>query len=525
MKIRVMSIGGRALAVACAIYASAAMAHQDPPACTGASIGQDLLINPSGRAIRECEPFTAETTLTWLGQCLIGDGNLVIGLADPSDIFDPTADEIITSVPVGCLGDATVTAEGCAPGQDNSVSIAPVQIFPRAVDIAAGFVTVRARWAGVLHQSAGNQPQTNTREVVVPIEPCPDATFCTDVQCVFDEIEGASCPSTDISATVCPDNLFCSNVVCNDDIDQCVTTGIGATQCPDNQFCADVVCNETTDMCDSTPTGPTQCPDNLFCSDVVCNESIDQCVTTGIGSTQCPDNLFCADVVCNETTDMCDSTDTSDKCHLDPEIPDVCEPCNETTDMCEVDLTLDPTCTPDELICRTPGFWKTHAGEEKNRSQNITQAVLDSVGGLTVCGETIDNTLVDSPNSVLEAMCIAPRGDSTLQLIRQLTAMGLNCAVSEIDGDCSGNMALGDLWDDCNAACVGDPSDLTINECIGLIDCFNNGGVIVGETCLTDEFDNCHERELPEEFNPPGPAGSTDACKDAFESECLIGDC
>ncbi|HEX6132005.1 MAG TPA: hypothetical protein VF044_09755, partial [Actinomycetota bacterium] len=403
---------------------------------------QSLVVTPPVGPVIECSAISAFTDLEWLDGCLIGTGNLVIGLADPSDPLDPGADEIVASVPVTCLGPATVSADGCTIGQESSVSAGPVVFSPRPQDVAAGQIVIRARWEGVGHQSAVNQPQSNTREAVLSIAPC-EGTFCTTAACV---------PGT--------------------------SPGQG------------------------------------------------ECVVTDVSETVCPDDLFCANVTCNETTDACDVTDDSEKCHLDPEIPDICEFCDEETDQCVVDIVLDPVCMPSrELVCRTPGFWKTHAGEEKPRSRNVTQAVLDSVGGLVVCGETIADTLVDSPSSALEAMCVSPRGSRALQLIRQLTAMGLNCAVSGVGGDCGGSMALGELWEDCNAACAGDPSPLGIGECIGLVDCFNDGGTILDGECVVDPLDDCHERDLPEELGPPGPAGSTDACKQALFSPCLIGDC
>jgi hypothetical protein len=111
-------------------------------------------------------------------------------------------------------------------------------------------------------------------------------------------------------------------------------------------------------------------------------------------------------------------------------------------------------------------------------------------------------------------MCASPRGDQRIQLARQLTAMGLNCIVSEVGVDCGGDAALGELFADCNAACVGGPSDRSIGECIGDVDCFNNGG------CRGDG--NCHERPLPEEFQPPGPAGSPGDCQKARKNSCTV---
>ena len=93
-----------------------------------------------------------------------------------------------------------------------------------------------------------------------------------------------------------------------------------------------------------------------------------------------------------------------------------------------------PGCNVTE-ICRTPGFWGTHGGIEKSRSVNITEAVLDSFGGtLEICGTIINNTTLGSQNSALEAICVSPKGDSRLQLARQLTAAALNCGITNAGG-------------------------------------------------------------------------------------------
>jgi hypothetical protein len=216
-------------------------------------------------------------------------------------------------------------------------------------------------------------------------------------------------------------------------------------------------------------------------------------------------------------------------------------------------------------ICRTPGFWATHAGEEKNRSQNITQAVIDSVGGLNVCGVLITNTVELDEFSSTQAMCVAVKGVSERQLVRQLTAAALNCVMSGGDSDCVGG-PIEDLYADCNEACLGNASDHSINECIGEIDCFNNGGYWagdfciynpgvcsisdavcdaegdgsectggVGDVCEPDPQENCHERELcqvdangdPVEgglcFVPPGPAGSSGDCNIAKRDDIYVG--
>jgi cysteine-rich repeat protein len=50
---------------------------------------------------------------------------------------------------------------------------------------------------------------------------------------------------------------------------------------------------------------------------------------------------------------------------------------NVDTDGCRNDCTPSPS----SGICRTPGFWGTHAGVEKTRSVNITEAVIDCANG------------------------------------------------------------------------------------------------------------------------------------------------
>src|SRR4029078_4234095 len=88
------------------------------------------------------------------------------------------------------------------------------------------------------------------------------------------------------------------------------------------------------------------------------------------------------------------------------------------------------TCQP--AICRTPGYWKTHG--------SVSQQVIAHAGRcLEVCGEvttTATRSWVGNANSVLEAMCISPRGEQRLQLARQLTGLALNCGVSRFGLHC-----------------------------------------------------------------------------------------
>jgi hypothetical protein len=184
-----------------------------------------------------------------------------------------------------------------------------------------------------------------------------------------------------------------------------------------------------------------------------------------------------------------------------------------------------------EEVCRTPGFWGTHAGTENRRSTNLTQLVIDAAGGsIEVCGKTLDNTLVGNTASALEGMCVSVQGEPQRQLARQLTAMALNCVISGGAADCSGTSVEG-LFADANAACAGDDQDLSYY--IGRVDCFNNGGQWNEDegSCHIDPEDpnNCQNRDLDystdifDGVHPlPGPAGSPRACNAAINNDVYI---
>ncbi|MDZ4348674.1 MAG: hypothetical protein U1A22_03975 [Xanthomonadaceae bacterium] len=179
-------------------------------------------------------------------------------------------------------------------------------------------------------------------------------------------------------------------------------------------------------------------------------------------------------------------------------------------------------------ICRTPGFWGTHAGTEKRNSTDLTQLAIDAAGGsLSICGATIDNTLVPDYMSAVEAMCVSVQGDSRLQLTRQLTAMALNCVVSGGGADCSGT-SVASLFQAANEACELGVANL--GDYIAPVDCFNNGGQVDSATgeCVIDPENNCHERDLSESdvfdgVSPlPGPAGSSKACNAATKNNIIV---
>jgi hypothetical protein len=227
--------------------------------------------------------------------------------------------------------------------------------------------------------------------------------------------------------------------------------------------------------------------------------------------------------------------------------------------LCDVSGTCE--CQP--FVCRTAGFWSTHAGYEKGVPVNITLAVLNLDGPVEICGVPVTNTALGAADSALEAMCVSPRGAPNLQLARQLTALALNCIFSGGQGDCSGILGPALAFAECNATCIAatdldpnnNPTTAQITGCVAAVDCLNNGGdpfiipgVCVTGTCSSTEAlcsgscppdglltqtcdpfpDNCHDKPLETEtfdFEPPGPASSSKACNDAKGNQCTLFIC
>ncbi len=207
-----------------------------------------------------------------------------------------------------------------------------------------------------------------------------------------------------------------------------------------------------------------------------------------------------------------------------------------------------------EGICRTAGFWGTHARANANKagSQNITQAVINAGGGsLQICGECINATVpINNAASAVEAICVSPSAAPILQNARELTALALNCIISGGGANCSGSSVAG-LFSDCNNACLGLPSTRTNQQCRNEIGCVNNGGSFVagscngvcanGQTCsllnnsvpcadlsqCVPPLGNCHDQPLVNsglglDFEPPGPAGSELDCNGAIGNRCAV---
>jgi hypothetical protein len=245
-----------------------------------------------------------------------------------------------------------------------------------------------------------------------------------------------------------------------------------STPCPDTgNDCAVAGCDGAGN-CDqlhvpesnSTPCKDT---DGNECTDAGCD---------GLGSCDqkhvLPDSRPCTDLGNDCAVAGCDGNGGCDQLHV-PEQDST--PCKDTDGKACTEAGCDGLGNCDQLhveqcqvgICRTPGFWGSHAFEnpDKPRSQNITQQVLDAGGGLEICGECITTTVpVKDASSAVEAMCASPSGNILLQNARQLTALGLNCSVSGFGGDCSGDPFLAELMADCNAACVGKASTRSKNR-------------------------------------------------------------
>jgi hypothetical protein len=108
---------------------------------------------------------------------------------------------------------------------------------------------------------------------------------------------------------------------------------------------------------------------------------------------------------------------------------------------------------------RTVGFYKTHP--------DVTAAILADAGPLLVCGRPLTDVDLGHAHSALEAMCVSPRGDQRLQLVRQLTAASLSRAAGGAPID------LGP----CNAVCA-DPAATAqaLASCIDAVDAYNQSG-------------------------------------------------
>jgi hypothetical protein len=440
----------------------------------------------------QCETIIYRATLTYAGgaNAAIFGGTLVIATNTAADGTGGTAHDVTPVGGIPCLGPSDLLEAN----SENCTGILSVDSRDQAytVNVAScpATITAAVRYTGGtshigLTNTAGNSASTS-----LPI--------------------GVVCCSQD--NTVCNGAEFCDPAATFTD----PNTGFGRLG----------TCAAGT---------PLTCNDNNACTTDTCDPVLG-CVFTP--NPPCTDNNVC-------TTDTCDPLlgcqfGTPDACDdNNPCTDDTCDPilgCQHTPNNA-------PGCEVTE-ICRTPGFWGTHGGTEKSNSFQITGTVLDLFGGtLQICGVT-----VDSVEDALQAICVSPKGDSSLQLARQLTSAALNCAISNSAGTpgtctaqdglapCAGT-SIADIFEACNTACPGSTSaelDGHTFSCIGAIDCFNNGGLFdVATNGCSCEFgvdeetgeclNSCHTQPLESDclsFVPPGSAGSSTACKDA-RKDCV----
>ncbi|MBI3833812.1 MAG: hypothetical protein HY287_05735 [Planctomycetes bacterium] len=374
--------------------------------------------------------------------------------------------------------------------------------------------------------------------VFTPNPPCNDNSACTTDTC--DPAIG--CVFT--PNPPCEDDNACTTDICNPELG-CVFTP--NPPCNDHNACTTDTCNPAIG-CVFTPNPP--CEDDNACTTDTCDPAIG-CVFTP--NPPCNDHNACTTDTCDPATGCvytplppCDDHNvcTADSCN--PDIGCVFTPnppCDDhdacTDDSCDAQLgcVFEDNGSCHAETCRTPGFWDTHACGtdgvhcEKSNSSNLTQKALNECGGcVNICGDVINNTLLNNSDSALESMCVAVTGAQRLQLVRQLTAAALNCCVSGKGGACTG-ASIDAVFNACNAACAAGGTTTHINgqvvDCVGALDAFNNG-------LLSD----CHDRilgvcgdgsicteQVPCAHGPcgaPGPAGSSNACNSAISNKCYV---
>ena len=167
-------------------------------------------------------------------------------------------------------------------------------------------------------------------------------------------------------------------------------------------------------------------------------------------------------------------------------------------------------------ICRGPGFWGTHAGNERGNT-NMVQTLLDEVGCLEVCGEIIDDTDVNSADSAEEGLCVAPKSSGQVRLARFLITQAMNCMISTGTPDCDS-----EAWAICNAACAANDDPDQMGDCQAYLDCQAEGGHLdEGGNCITG---TCQLLAGPAgEGNGGLGCGATVACPDLYTCVPTVG--
>jgi len=367
--------------------------------------------------------------------------------------------------------------------------------------------------------NAGTGVCTQGQSIVVQGTACAsDSNVCTDDQCNA----GGGCVHLN-NTQACNDGSQCTT---NDACSNGSCVGGPAPNCNDGKVC-------TTDTCNPAVTGgcvhsanTASCDDGLFCT------TGDVCADATCSGTRidCGDRQDCTVDSCNEAAKQCVHTPNDGLC-------DDGDPC--TSDNCSAQgCSHDQLPGGSDVFHRGPGYWSTHSGYEKKNSHNIGQMVIDAVGPLEVCGQTITTTSRhDSPyveglglSSALEGLCVKDNGVQQRQLYRHLLTTALNCGMSGVDCDAITLKHAGVKFSDCNDLCAGNaPANVpSIGACVRSLSCFNNGGEMSGKQCVQNT-NSCQQPvcnpAIGEECPPQTPASSPRACNEATMNDCTIDSC
>jgi len=538
--------------------------------CLKEAYGQDANCTAEDVAISFIEVTDTPDPCTGFGDTFTFDGFLHVTThatnrydigfyIGPNAYTSPTSNCTVTIIPPDLVG----------PPQDGDVC---GDVGTLQGDLAVPVSGVTARCEDVDGDGFFDVSTCSTWRQQANATDCPDAEHAlpgTKSKCNCDVV------NTTLQVPQCTSNAECNDgQICTDDICDPSAVDADGFGCRFPNSSSSKTCRAANGVCDaaeqctgSSATCPADAPadDGTICTGDgnVCTDDI--CVggaCTHPGNTAscndgqfCTTNDHCSGGQCTGTPLVCDD---GQECSLDT--------CNEDEDRC--DFTQCEPEVPDGEICRTAGFWSTHSGTSSGKSgtyPNITQDLLDLVGPLDVCGQSISTTSNASKpyvaglglSSDLEALCVRVQGDQTRQLYRQLVAAALNCAVTGVANFCE---LIIPEFTACDEVCQGTaPQDApSETECIQLLDCFNNGGEMFSGQCALgtcadqpsiqcggdfgacpdfnqapqacEPFpDNCHSQELCNEnigFCPDStPATSEAACKEAQANSCTIDSC
>ena len=490
------------------------------------------------------------------------NGPVVRALICPADTNECTSD--ICTPGIGCEHPNLPDSDPCTDSDANACTTAGCEA---GVCVQAHNETVCTPDTNECTSDPACDPATGLCEHpnLPDSDPCTDsdANACTtpgceagvcvqahnETVCTPDTNECTSDPACDPATGLCEHPAVPDSDPCTDsDQNACTTPGCEAGACvqthqetvctPDTNECtSDPACDPATGLCEHPAV-----PDSDPCTDSDANA----CTTPGCEAGACvqthqetvctPDTNECtSDPACDPATGLCEH----------PNLPDS-DPCTDTDQLscttagCEAGVCVQThveDCAVDE-ICRTPGFWGTHGGSEKG-GPNITQAVLNETGPISICGVTISTTDLTA-TSAIEAICVSPKGQQTLQLARQLTAAALNCGMTNSVScggggqnpgtNICGGVSIEDVFNACNEACAAGltspaSGDFAGISCIEAIDCFNNGGSGLDAEGVCTGDSGCHDRPLVNgcfNFQNPGPASSPKKCNDARKDPILV---